>query len=41
MEVDCITRYTDSKVGICVGILVCGDKRFLVENIYIEVMRIV
>ena len=41
MEVDRITRYTDSKVRICVGVLVGGDKRLLVENIYIEVVCLV
>lgn len=41
VEVYRITRYTDSKIGISLGVFISLNKRFLIQNIYIEVVRII
>ena len=40
MEVDRVARNTDGEVGIKVGVLVSLDKLLLVEDVYVDVMRV-
>lgn len=40
VEVDRITRNTDGEVGIKIGIFVSLDKLLLIEDVYVDVMRV-
>ena len=40
VEVDSITRNTDGEVWIKIGIFVSLDKLLLIEDVYVDVMRV-
>ena len=38
MEINCIARNTDGKVGVGFGVFVCLHKGFAVKHVYVDVV---